>query len=97
MSKQRFEALKELWQRELTSSSSTMVICGHPAYMHIVDMGIEAVPYILQDMIDNGPDHWFVALYLITKVNPVKFADRGKMQAMTDAWIDWGRKEGYIA
>ena len=80
----------------MTSSSSTTVICNHPAYKEIIAMGVEAVPYMLQDMIDHGPDHWFVALYLITGAFPIAKEDAGKMQVMADKWIDWGRAHGFL-
>jgi hypothetical protein len=96
MSRERFEALKELWHRELSATSSTTLICNHPAYKEIIAMGPEAVPYMLEDMIQNGPDHWFVALYLITGVRPIEDRDAGKMQVMADKWIEWGRDHGYL-
>lgn len=96
MSRERFQALKELWHRELSSSSSTTVICNHPAYKEIIAMGHEAVVYMLEDMIQNGPDHWFVALYLITGANPVPDEHCGNFPKMTTDWIDWGRNHGYL-
>jgi hypothetical protein len=101
MSYQRFLALKELWDREIGSSSSTTVICSHPAYKEIIGMGIEAVPYILEDMLSDdavqyGPRHWFVALYLITGVNPVPNEHRGNMGKMASDWIAWGREKGFL-
>jgi hypothetical protein len=96
MSKQRFEALKELWHRDIGASSSITVICNSEPYKEIIAMGFEAIPYMLEDMLLNGPDHWFVALYLISGEFPTKPEDAGKMQVMADKWIDWGRANGYL-
>jgi hypothetical protein len=96
MSRQRFEALKEAWHRDIGAHSSITIICNSEPYKEIIAMGTEAVPYMLEDMIANGPDHWFVALYLITGVRPIEDKDAGKMQVMTDKWIDWGRANGFL-
>jgi hypothetical protein len=43
----------------------------HPAYRRIIDMGRDTVPYILEDLVQNGPDDWFWALTTITGENPI--------------------------
>src|SRR5208337_1296184 len=96
MSLQRFEALKEAWHRDTGASSSITVICNSEPYKEIIAMGTEAIPYMLEDMRLNGPDHWFVALYLISGEFPTKPEDAGKMQVMADKWIEWGKANGYI-
>jgi hypothetical protein len=55
-------------------------------------MGELALPYILQDPADNGPDDWFWALAAITDENPITEEIAGDMTAMTEAWLQWGRK-----
>ena len=36
------------------------------------------------------------ALFDITKVNPVRPADYGKIDKITKAWLKWGKKNRYI-
>jgi ribosome-associated toxin RatA of RatAB toxin-antitoxin module len=89
-----FERLAAKWKAERRASSSTQAIAMHPAYQKIIGMGAQAVPFILADL-QRGVDHWFWALRSITRENPVPSESRGKMQEMANAWLDWGRKNGY--
>jgi hypothetical protein len=90
-----FRALAGQWRRETMLLSSASKIASHPAYRRIIDMGDAAVPLILRDLKQNGPGHWFVALRKITGENPVKKSIAGDLKRMTEAWLAWGKKEGY--
>lgn len=57
-------------------------------------MGKPVVPLILRDL-EKSPDHWFWALRAITGEDPVKPEQRGRMQQMAQAWIQWGKEYGY--
>ncbi len=63
-------------------------------------MGDKAVRPILNQLskeLKNGePDHWFWALRSITGRNPVGEDERGNMRAMAEAWLAWGREQGYV-
>lgn len=69
---------------------------AHPAYLRIIGMGRAAVPLILDEMRSRG-GHWFVALAAITGENPIAPDDRGRVRAMTDAWLRWGAGRGYLS
>ncbi len=56
---------------------------------------MDAVPFILKDLIANGPDDWFWALSKITGENPITEDIAGDMNKMTEAWLTWARKAGY--
>ena len=64
-------------------------------YQRIIGMGPAAVPLILEEL-QREPDHWFWALEAITQEDPVPAAARGKIGDMADAWIAWGKQQGYI-
>jgi hypothetical protein len=68
---------------------------AHPAYRAIVSLGDEAVPLLLEEL-QRQPEPWFAALREMTGEDPVLPAHRGKMQAMANAWIQWGRARGLI-
>ena len=68
----------------------------HPAYQSIIGLGEKAVPLLL-DELRRDPDHWFWALKSITRVDPVPAEDIGRLQRMADAWLAWGKDEGYIS
>jgi EAL domain-containing protein (putative c-di-GMP-specific phosphodiesterase class I) len=89
-----FLELAEQWQRETGMLSVTSKISMHPAYQRIIGMGQPVVPLIMREL-EREPDHWFVALSAITGANPVKPEQRGRLKQMAQAWIEWGRANGY--
>jgi hypothetical protein len=60
-------------------------------------MGASAIPLILKDLSENGPDDWFWALTAITDENPISEDIAGNMPAMTEAWLQWGKSAGYLS
>ncbi len=88
-----FLELAEQWRRETGLLSSITKMSMHPAYQRIIGMGQPVVPLILRDL-DREPDHWFWALQAITGANPVKPEQRGRIEQMAEAWIQWGRENG---
>ena len=66
----------------------------HPAYQEIIGMGELAVPLILAEL-ERDPDHWFWALKAITGADPVPEHCRGHLEEMAQAWLRWGRMQGY--
>lgn len=64
------------------------------SYQQIIGMGKPAIALILQDL-KKEPDHWFWALRSITGENPIQPDDRGRLQKMAEAWLEWGRQHGY--
>ena len=91
----RFERLAAEWKHETAHLSSLSMIAEHRAYQEIMGMGMEAIPLILRDLKDSHAQ-WFWALRSITGESPVRPEDRGNVQAMTIAWLDWGRDRRYI-
>jgi hypothetical protein len=57
-------------------------------------MGEVVVPLLLRDLEINRR-HWFSALAAITGANPVSEEDAGNIPRMADAWLQWGRENGY--
>jgi hypothetical protein len=90
----RFGELARQWKEATQFVSSVTDMVTHPAYQQIIGMGREVVPLILAEL-RREPDHWFWALQAITGENPVPAADRGRIQAMTQAWLDWAAAHGY--
>jgi hypothetical protein len=93
--KREFDKLAQQWRRETMSMSSLTDIVLHPAYYQIIGMGRVALPWILRELRQGG-GHWFLALRAITRQNPVKPQDRGKMRKMTEAWLKWGKEHGLL-
>jgi hypothetical protein len=92
----KFRTLTERWYQETAPLSSVSQIAMHPAYQEIIGIGRPAVTLILNEL-RKRPNHWFWALRAITGEDPVMPDQRGKMQEMTSAWLQWGQEHGYIA
>lgn len=92
--KETFMRLAKQWERETRHMSLLSDIVSHPAYQQIIDIGPEVIPLILEEL-RQEPNYWFSALRAITGDNPVKPEDRGRLQKMTQAWLEWGKQHGY--
>ena len=90
-----FERLTVEWKQETAHLSSPAAIAEHPAYQEIIGMGERAIPLILRDL-QQTRDQWFRALRTIAKESPIRPEDRGNVDAMASAWVDWGKKRRYI-
>lgn len=66
----------------------------HSAYQQIIGLGPAVVPLLLAEL-DREPDHWFWALKAITGADPLPPDGRGRVGEMTQAWLRWGREQGY--
>lgn len=91
----RFLSLKKKWEANTAHLSSMTEMAIHPAYQQIIGMGSVAVPLILQEL-KKQPGHWFWALKSITGEDPVLPEHRGRIRQMTEAWLRWGEKHGYL-
>ncbi len=89
-----FEQLADEWVRERPRGLDIHFMIEHPAYQQIIAMGPPAVPWLLQRLAQR-PDHWFAALHRITGASPVPPESRGHFREMTNAWLEWGRQQGY--
>lgn len=93
----QFQSLAAQWRGETRILSNVTRRCQHIAYQRIIGMGESAVPFILRDLRDNGPDDWFWALTAITGKNPISADIVGDVQKMTEAWLQWGATAGYLS
>ncbi|MDF5726997.1 MAG: hypothetical protein PUP92_02925 [Rhizonema sp. PD38] len=89
-----FLELVEQWRRETGMLSVTSKVSIHPAYQRIIGIGQPVVPLIMREL-EREPDHWFWALSAITGANPVKPEQRGRLSQKAQAWIEWGKANGY--
>jgi hypothetical protein len=81
--------LADRWKRETKFLSNVTAKSTHIAYQRIIGMGPAAVPFIIRDLEDNGPNDWFWALHAITGENPITEDIAGNMVSMTEAWTKW--------
>ena len=84
----------EKWSEEIKFSSSASDMYMNIYYQRIIGLGPGVVPVLLREL-EQRPNHWFWALHAITGENPVKVEQQGNMASMAEAWIRWGRNNGY--
>lgn len=89
----RFVALAADWRAGRGVTSSSREMARHPAYQAIIELGPPVVPLILREL-DREPDHWFIALRLLTGADPVPTEHRGDIVRMAADWVAWGRAHG---
>lgn len=91
----RFSELAAQWKREVGHISSITRRISHPAYLQIISLGASVVPLLLSEL-EREPNHWFQALRTLTGADPVTPEQRGKVEEMANAWLSWGRIQGYL-
>jgi hypothetical protein len=94
---QQFTQLAKTWRQETAHLSNIATRAMHPAYQRIIGMGREAIPFILEEFRQGELDDWFWALYAITGENPITEEIAGDVEKMAEAWLQWGRKTGYLS
>jgi len=90
----KFDHLAKVWKDETWAFSFPERKAMHRAYLQIIAMGDAAIPLILESLRARGPDHWFLALNVLTDANPTAGAET--MEAATEAWLAWGDKNGWL-
>ena len=69
-------------------------LVAHPAFREIVAMGPAVIPVLLREL-EARSGHWHRALRQITGADPVPPADRGNIDKAAEAWLRWGKDQGY--
>ena len=93
---ERFQRLAREWKERSRYLSNTAQMAMLKPYQRIIGMGEHALPLILEEL-GREPDHWFWALEMITEEDPVPPEAAGRVNQMAQAWIEWGKKHGYLA
>jgi insertion element IS1 protein InsB len=92
INKRAFQKFYRRWRRETKCFSSTQAVLENSNYQAIIDMGRDAVPYII-DRLRKKPAYLFEALERITGECPVKSEHAGHVSKMKADWIEWYNKK----
>ena len=92
---EQFQTLADQWKTATALLSSTTAMVSHPTYRAIIALGPPVVPLLLHDL-EREPVHWFEALQVITREDPVAREHWGNIAAMAADWLTWGRQRGLI-
>jgi hypothetical protein len=93
----RFEVLVNPWNAATRYRSNLQALRSHPVYQELVTLGDPAIPLILAELEREPNVAWFMVLAAITGEDPVPPALSGRVDAMAEVWLDWGRRRGYRA
>lgn len=88
-----FKALAQEWKSRRSHSSCVQDMALDLSYQQIIGLGPAAIPLLLAEL-ERAPDHWFWALFAITRHDPVPEQSRGNVKKMAAAWIEWGKHNG---
>ena len=90
-----FVNLVKQWHLEPDLSSILAIKIENPAYGEIIEMGESVLPLIFREMETNG-GHWTYALKAITGVDPLAEGILHNAQERRNAWLRWGRENGFL-
>ena len=94
--RRKFLELADRWKRDTLMESSMSRILSHEAYLGIIgQVGKPAIRFMLEDL-RQEPNFWFEALQALTGEWPVPAGNEGDIERMSEAWLDWGRRNRYI-
>ena len=79
----------EKWREESVFLSSPSEMAKCEPYQEIIKMGEKAIPFIIDQLRSNDPDHWFFALSQITDEDPIAPENYGNLKNMANDWISW--------
>lgn len=92
-----FEQSSNNWIAGTAIFSSISTIMKHPEAAQILEMGQDAIKFILEKL-ENGDVHvhWFPILKGLSHEDPVPPEKRGLVPQMAEEWMEWGRSKGYL-
>ena len=80
------------WRDATWFKSSIANRVSHSAYLRIIGLGQQAIPWILQEL-KQQPDYWFPALEALTRG---EFSPQStNMKELCEAWIKWGEERDH--
>lgn len=86
----KFSVLSKIWYKD--SGGLSVVESDHPAYLAVIRLGNDVVPYLLRE-IANRKGWWFAALRSITQESPNTPEMSGKYDLLAKAWLDWAERK----
>ena len=93
--REQFRALADWWHEATDALSSPSLKVQHRAYQQIIRLKQPVVPFILEDLSENG-GYWFYALEQITGMSPMQKDKPTSFALVREAWLKWGSDQGLI-
>jgi hypothetical protein len=95
-SESRFRKLAARWRDRVADSSRVDRMIADPDYLAMAAMGPRALPWVLEELRDRG-GYWFPILEAFTGRQLGTQEERGSRKLLREAWLPWGRENGYIS
>ena len=92
---EKFRGLADRWRAETRYISSLSEIEEHETFQEIVEMGQSVIPLVLQELSEK-PSWLLLALDALVEEPPILEASEGGLLDSANAWIEWGKKIGYL-
>jgi hypothetical protein len=92
----RFQSLATEWNAAARYRSNMHSLRNIPVYQALVELGKAGVPLILAELAREPNVSWFMVLAAITGESPIPPELAGRVDAMAQAWLVWGRQRGYV-
>jgi len=86
-----FRELVDIWKTETWYRTPVSRRISHPAYLKIIGLGPQALPWIMQEL-RQEQDYWFAALEAISREPSPNAANLSELR---DTWLEWGKRHGY--
>ncbi len=91
---EKFRRLAALWLAETAYVSSSSDLVAHHAFQEIGGLGRRSSRCCFGNW-RPARGHWHRALRRITGIDPVPAMDRGDIEKTGEAWLRWGKEQGY--
>ena len=92
----KFIRLSTQWKAETAFFSFIQQAVINPVAKEIINMGYDAIPFIIQELRCEPNHFWFGILREITGENPASIENAQKMPEMINAWTRWWDEENKI-
>jgi len=91
----KFHSYSTRWKEEIGGVSSLSQITSNRHYLRVIALGPNVIPCILKSL-QQEPAPWFAALRALSGRDDIGREHAGNFRKIADAWIEWGRQEGYV-
>lgn len=94
-----FQGYVEQWKAESAYLSMVEEMVLLEPYQKIIGMGRKALPLIMKQLENEGsnPDHWWWALRILARHDPVPPQHAGNVPLMAKYWLEWLRGSNQLA
>lgn len=95
--RRRFDSLVNEWLPAARYQSNLGAVAMTVPYQEMIAMGPATIPLILRRLAQGDAPYWLWALRMLAGENEAVVKAGGSMVEARDAWLEWGRAQGYLS